>query len=67
MWGALCIKITHLTLYWFLSLTVLRVAAYGKDVKALVEQPLEEELMHPGKNTVTYEARLLKALMLDLM
>ena len=43
------------------------VAVYGKDVKALIEQPLEEEPMHPGKNTVTYEARQLKALMLQLM
>ena len=40
---------------------------YGRDVKAVVEQPLEEELIHPGKNTVTYESRLLKALLLDLI
>ncbi|XP_056017937.1 tetratricopeptide repeat protein 30A-like isoform X1 [Ostrea edulis] len=40
---------------------------YGKDVKALIEQPLEAEPMHPGKNTVTYEARLLKSLLLQLM
>lgn len=40
---------------------------YGRDVKAVVEQPLEEELMHPGKNTVTYEARLLKSLMQELL
>ena len=40
---------------------------YGRDVKAMIEQPLEEELMHPGKNTVTYESRQLKALMLQLM
>ncbi|KAK2177132.1 hypothetical protein NP493_618g01012 [Ridgeia piscesae] len=40
---------------------------YGRDVKALVEQPLEEEPMHPGKNTVTYESRVLKALLLQLM
>ncbi len=43
------------------------ISVYGKDVKAVVEQPLEEELMHPGKNTVTYESRLLKSLMLDLI
>ena len=43
------------------------VSVYGRDVKALVEQPLEEEPMHPGKNTVTYESRVLKALLLQLM
>ena len=40
---------------------------YGRDVVAHVEAPLEEERMHPGKNTVTYEARQLKALLLQLM
>ncbi|CAH1273720.1 intraflagellar transport protein 70A-like isoform X1 [Branchiostoma lanceolatum] len=41
--------------------------AYGKDVPAVVEQPLEEEPMHEGRNTVTFEARLLKALFLELL
>uniref|UniRef100_A0A8C2HHV9 Tetratricopeptide repeat protein 30 n=1 Tax=Cyprinus carpio TaxID=7962 RepID=A0A8C2HHV9_CYPCA len=27
---------------------------YGKDVPAIIEQPLEEDRMHIGKNTVTY-------------
>ncbi|XP_046913466.1 tetratricopeptide repeat domain 30 isoform X2 [Dermatophagoides farinae] len=40
---------------------------YGQNVKAIVEAPLELETLHPGKNTVTYEARLLKALLLDLI
>ncbi|XP_052264590.1 tetratricopeptide repeat protein 30A-like isoform X2 [Dreissena polymorpha] len=40
---------------------------YGREVKALIEQPLEAEPMHPGKNTVTYEARLLKGLLLQLI
>ncbi|KAL5018713.1 hypothetical protein ScPMuIL_004435 [Solemya velum] len=40
---------------------------YGRDVKAVIEQPLEEEPMHPGKNTVTYEARVLKNLLLQLI
>ena len=40
---------------------------YGRSVVAVVEQPLEEEITHPGKNTVTYESRVLKALMLELM
>ncbi|KAL2100615.1 hypothetical protein ACEWY4_002376 [Coilia grayii] len=35
---------------------------HGKDVPAIIEQPLEEERMHIGKNTVTYESRMLKAL-----
>lgn len=43
------------------------ILVYGKDVKALIEQPLEAEPMHPGKNTVTYEARLLKSLLLQLI
>lgn len=40
---------------------------YGKSVPAVVEQPLEEEKMHPGKNTVTFEARVLKSLFLRLV
>ena len=37
-----------------------------KNVKTVIEQPLEEVQLHRGKNTVTYEARLLKALLLQL-
>ncbi|XP_067137146.1 intraflagellar transport protein 70A [Centruroides vittatus] len=40
---------------------------YGRNVRAAAEQPLEEAHVHPGKNTVTYQARVLKALMLELM
>ena len=52
-----------------LSELFLRVllTVYGRDVKAVIEQPLEAEPMHPGKNTVTYESRLLKGLLLQLM
>ena len=39
---------------------------YGKNVKTVIEQPLEEVQLHRGKNTVTYEARHLKALLLQL-
>ncbi|XP_055877810.1 tetratricopeptide repeat protein 30A-like [Biomphalaria glabrata] len=39
---------------------------YGREVKAVIEQPLEEEPMHPGRNTVAFEARLLKSLLLQL-
>ncbi|KAH9519738.1 Tetratricopeptide repeat protein 30A [Bulinus truncatus] len=39
---------------------------YGREVKAIIEQPLEEEPMHPGRNTVAFEARLLKSLLLQL-
>ncbi|XP_077412382.1 intraflagellar transport protein 70A isoform X2 [Vanacampus margaritifer] len=35
---------------------------YGREVPAIIEQPLEEFQVQMGKNTVTYEARLLKAL-----
>lgn len=55
-------KTQHLS-YFF----VFVILVYGKDVKALIEQPLEAEPMHPGKNTVTYEARLLKSLLLQLI
>ncbi|KAK3520868.1 hypothetical protein QTP70_034870 [Hemibagrus guttatus] len=40
---------------------------YGKDVPAVIEQPLEEERAHMGKNTVTYEARVLKALFYEVI
>ncbi|XP_058231576.1 intraflagellar transport protein 70A isoform X2 [Hemibagrus wyckioides] len=40
---------------------------YGKDVPAVIEQPLEEERAHMGKNTVTYEARILKALFYEVI
>lgn len=43
------------------------VLVYGKNVPAVVEQPLEEEKMHPGKNTVTFEARELKSLFMRLV
>ena len=40
---------------------------YGHDVKAIVEQPLDDQPPHPGRNTVTYEARLLKSLLMQLV
>ncbi|XP_072037148.1 intraflagellar transport protein 70A-like [Amphiura filiformis] len=40
---------------------------YGRDVKAVIEQPLEEEPIHEGKNTVTYESRVLKSLFSELI
>ncbi|KAM6904943.1 intraflagellar transport protein 70A [Xenentodon cancila] len=39
---------------------------YGKEVPAIIAQPLEEISIHPGKNTVTYEARLLKSLFYEV-
>uniref|UniRef100_A0A8C6UI12 Tetratricopeptide repeat protein 30 n=1 Tax=Neogobius melanostomus TaxID=47308 RepID=A0A8C6UI12_9GOBI len=39
---------------------------YGKEVPAIIEAPLEESQVHIGKNTVTYEARVLKALFYDV-
>jgi len=39
---------------------------YGRNVKTIIEQPLENETVHQGKNTVTYEARLVKSLLLQL-
>ncbi|KAK6169346.1 hypothetical protein SNE40_020418 [Patella caerulea] len=40
---------------------------FGRNVKATIEQPLEEEPMHPGRNTVAFQARLLKSLLLQLI
>uniref|UniRef100_A0A3P9A0P2 Tetratricopeptide repeat protein 30 n=1 Tax=Esox lucius TaxID=8010 RepID=A0A3P9A0P2_ESOLU len=40
---------------------------YGKTEPAIIEQPLEEDRMHIGKNTVTYESRLLKALFYEVI
>ncbi|KAL7061792.1 hypothetical protein AAHC03_0241 [Spirometra sp. Aus1] len=40
---------------------------YGRNVKVFAEQPLDGTKMHPGQNTVTYEARLLKSLLLEIM
>ncbi|XP_006119513.1 intraflagellar transport protein 70B [Pelodiscus sinensis] len=40
---------------------------YGRNIPAVIEQPLEEERMHSGKNTVTYEARQLRALMYEVI
>ncbi|KAJ8253972.1 hypothetical protein COCON_G00205840 [Conger conger] len=39
---------------------------YGKNVPAIIEQPLEEDRLHIGRNTVTYESRLLKALLYQI-
>jgi tetratricopeptide repeat protein 30 len=39
---------------------------YGRNVRTVVESPLEESRLHAGKNTVTYEARYIKALLLQL-
>ncbi|XP_019378550.1 PREDICTED: tetratricopeptide repeat protein 30A-like [Gavialis gangeticus] len=40
---------------------------YGRNIPAVIEQPLEEERLHSGKNTVTYEARHLRALMYEVI
>ena len=39
---------------------------YGKEVKANVEQPMDPDPMHPGRNTVAFEARYLKWLLLEI-
>ena len=40
---------------------------YGKDVKANIEVPMETNPMHPGRNTVSYEARYLKWLLFEII
>ena len=64
-----CIVSVLLVSIWkeYLCFPMFLVTAYGKNVPAVVEQPLEEEKMHPGKNTVTFEARELKSLFLRLI
>lgn len=48
------------------NLIHMSLSVHGRDVKTVILQPLEESHIHQGKNTVTYEARLLKALFLRL-
>ena len=40
---------------------------WGREVKANFVSPLTNKPIHAGKNTVAYEARYLKALLLDLL
>lgn len=40
---------------------------YGRNVKVFDDQPLEGAQIHPGQNTVTYEARILKSLLLEIV
>ncbi|XP_064406143.1 intraflagellar transport protein 70A-like [Halichondria panicea] len=40
--------------------------AYGRNIPAVSEQPLQHDSIDIGRNTVTYQARLLKALFLQL-
>ncbi|XP_004701770.1 tetratricopeptide repeat protein 30B, partial [Echinops telfairi] len=40
---------------------------YGRNIPAVIEQPLEEERLHIGKNTVTYESRQLRALIYEII
>ncbi len=40
---------------------------YGHNIPTAVEQPLQQNSIHSGRNTVTYEARLLKALYLRVL
>ncbi|XP_038607311.1 tetratricopeptide repeat protein 30B-like [Tachyglossus aculeatus] len=44
-----------------------RCEVYGRDVPAVIEQPLGAPKLHGGKNTVTYEARHLRALMYEIV
>ncbi|CAF0818713.1 unnamed protein product [Brachionus calyciflorus] len=40
---------------------------YGKNIKANVEMPMKDEVIHPGRNTVAYEARYLKWLFFEII
>lgn len=39
---------------------------HGARVKAVIEPPLELETIHPGRNTVAFEARLLRSLFMKI-
>lgn len=39
---------------------------YGRDIKANIELPMEQQL-HPGRNTVAFEARYLKWLLFEII
>lgn len=58
-------SITHSTLL-FNAVLHLFHAAYGRNIPAVSEQPLQHDSIDIGRNTVTYQARLLKALFLQL-
>ena len=49
-----------------LSLSLSTSSAYGRNVLSVVEQPLEQNPIPVGQNTVTYEARLLKSMFMKL-
>lgn len=49
------------------SLTNVFLLDWGREVKANFVSPLSTKPIHAGKNTVAYEARYLKALLLDLL
>lgn len=61
-----CDTCMHKLIYNYVVLSCL---AYGRAVPAAIEQPLDQQQQqhHPGKNTVTFEARLLKSLFLRLL
>uniref|UniRef100_A0A2K5BVC4 Tetratricopeptide repeat protein 30 n=1 Tax=Aotus nancymaae TaxID=37293 RepID=A0A2K5BVC4_AOTNA len=40
---------------------------HGRNIPAVIEEPLEEKRMRVGKNTVTYESRQLKALIYEII
>lgn len=40
---------------------------HGMQIKAYQEQPLQDARYNQGKNSVTYEARLLKAILLQIL
>lgn len=52
--------------YCYVTRNNIILLAYGRSVLSVVEQPLEQNPIPVGQNTVTYEARLLKSLFLKL-
>ena len=65
--SSLYVQCIFCLLFIIISVSYLNLLAYGRSIVSLEEQPLEQNPLHPGKNTVTYEARLLKSLFLKLI
>lgn len=51
----------------WLYYALINFKAYGKDVKANIQMPMEQDQVHPGRNTVAYEARYLKWLLYEII
>jgi tetratricopeptide repeat protein 30 len=61
------VKVSFLVLKYHAQIFMVSLLVYGKDVKANIEVPMDPQPMHPGRNTVAYEARYLKWLLFEII